>query len=468
MGRGTLSRQLVLRVTALVALVAIALSGLTVAAVQTILQTQQDVSLREVGARAPHDRTDPGASGSGGGRQDGLLQFRDYGSTLAASVQSQGTVAAITLDAARQLQALTPGTLTTITLDELGLYRVYAFTDPLGYQGAVGLPSSQISRPVLSLVGAASLFTALAIGLAFVVARQVVQRSLAPLQRLAATAQTVSRLELHSGEVHVPVRVPAADTDPRSEVGQVGIAFNRMLDNVEGALDARQRSETKVRQFVADASHELRNPLASIRGYAELTRRERDEAPPTTAHALGRIESESARMSSLVEDLLLLARLDAGPNLALAPTRVNEIVANAVSDAQVAGPDHEWELTLPDRDVVAVADPNRLLQVVANLLANARTHTPAGTLVHTSLRTEGGQAVIVVSDTGPGIPDAIRDRVFERFTRADASRVRSGKGQSTGLGLAIVAAVMQAHGGSASVESSDAGTTFTVRVPLAG
>ena len=171
-------------------------------------------------------------------------------------------------------------------------------------------------------------------------------------------------------------------------------------------------------------------------------------------------------MSALVEDLLLLARLDAGPNLALTPTPLNEIVANAVSDAQVAGPDHEWTLSLPEADVVAIGDPFRLLQVISNLLANARVHTPAGTEVQTSLSAEGPYAVVRVSDNGPGIPEGIRDKVFERFTRADASRVRSG-GQSTGLGLAIVSAVVGAHRGSASVESSANGTTFTVRVPLA-
>ena len=241
-----------------------------------------------------------------------------------------------------------------------------------------------------------------------------------------------------------------------------------MLDNVEGALAARHASETKVRQFVADASHELRNPLASIRGYAELTRRERDTMSPTMSHALGRIESESDRMSRLVEDLLLLARLDSGPALDLKPTDVTEVVLNAVSDARAAGSDHQWSIQVPDEPVTARADRYRLHQVVANLLANARTHTPAGTRVTAALRTEGPWAVITVTDDGPGIPAEILPSVFGRFTRADSSRVRKDGGSSTGLGLAIVAAVVAAHGGRAAVASEPGRTEFTVRIPLAG
>ena len=179
----------------------------------------------------------------------------------------------------------------------------------------------------------------------------------------------------------VGVRVPAADADPVSEVGRVGQALNHLLANVDAALTARQASETKVRRFVADASHELRNPLAAIRGYAELTRRDRDRLVPDTAHALDRIESEASRMSVLVEDLLLLARLDDRPELDLHPTDLSELVINAVSDARVAGPDHQWELDLPPEPVAARVDQHRVHQVLVNLLANARTHTPPGTLV---------------------------------------------------------------------------------------
>ncbi|HZA71425.1 MAG TPA: HAMP domain-containing sensor histidine kinase, partial [Propionibacteriaceae bacterium] len=239
---------------------------------------------------------------------------------------------------------------------------------------------------------------------------------------------------------------------------------------VEEALAARQASEVKVRQFVADASHELRNPLAAIRGYAELTRRSREELPDDAAYAMSRVESEADRMSHLVEDLLLLARLDSGPYLELQPVDLAEVVVNAVSDARAAGPDHVWRLSVPDEPVMALADRHRLHQVVANLLANARTHTPPGTTVETGVSIGPGEAVLTVTDNGPGIPPDIQSRVFERFTRADVSRVRTpgaAAGGSTGLGLAIVAAVVEAHHGRVAVSSVPGQTRFTVTVPLA-
>ncbi|MFP5415262.1 MAG: sensor histidine kinase [Actinomycetes bacterium] len=455
LGRGTLSRELVLRVTALVAVVAIFLSALTALAMREILLNQLDEQLRATSARI----RDPGSRGSlapvgGPGQAQGLLLY----------VQEQGGFVQVE----RSHDALDDGVVTALeglvperepvtrVLPSLGEYRLLVTTRE-GRTLVTGLPTATLASSMLTLLLATGALTVLAIGLAFVAAREVVERSLRPLARLATTATQVSGLELRSGDVAVPVRVAPRDADARSEVGQVGIAFNRMLDNVEGALAARQASETKLRRFVADASHELRNPLAAIRGYAELTRRDRAEAPATTAHALRRIESESERMSRLVEDLLLLARLDSGPAIALAPTHVNPLLVDAISDARAAGPDHTWTLSLPEDDVVALGDPHRLLQVMANLLANARTHTPPGTRVHAALTRQDRWAVVAITDDGPGIPPEIRDTLFERFTRGDASRVRAaGGGQSTGLGLAIVAAVVAAHGGDVRVESGPA------------
>jgi two-component system OmpR family sensor kinase len=207
-----------------------------------------------------------------------------------------------------------------------------------------------------------------------------------------------------------------------------------MLANVEDALTARQASESKVRQFVADASHELRNPLAAIRGYAELTRRSGEDLPPDASYAIGRVEAEAERMSRLVEDLLLLARLDSGPAIEIAPADLTEIALNAVSDARAAGPDHTWTLSLPDEPIEALGDRHRLHQVVANLLANARTHTPAGTRVETGLAVIDGQAVLTVTDNGPGIAPEIAGSVFERFTRADTSRAGTGHRGRRGRG----------------------------------
>ena len=458
-GAGTLSRQLILATTALVAVIAVFLSGLTALSMHRILQGQLDQQLVSTTNQMRGMGRGPGmATGRGGpGLAQGLLIY----------VQGSGGYVQLDWDrrdlpeagVADVLEYLTPTrTPETRTLPSLGAYRLHT-TMQGGQVLVVGLPLAGLAASMTSIVVAAIVLTLMAIVIAFLAARAVVERSLRPLARLAGTAHQVSTLELGSGDVAVPVRVPATDTDPRSEVGQVGIAFNHMLDNVEGALTARQASETKLRQFVADASHELRNPLAAIRGYAELTRRDRADLPTATAHALGRIESESERMSRLVEDLLLLARLDSGPALA---------IAHAVADARAAGPEHTWLLSLPDAEVSALGDPHRLTQVVANLLANARTHTPPGTRVTTSLAAEDGWAVIRVVDDGPGIPPAVVDRVFERFTRADASRAHTGGGvPSTGLGLAIVAAVVGAHGGRVGVRSVRGHTEFTVRVPLA-
>jgi two-component system OmpR family sensor kinase len=290
--------------------------------------------------------------------------------------------------------------------------------------------------------------------------------ALEPLRRLAATATRVSELPLHRGEVALHERVPDADADPRTEVGEVGAALNRMLGHVGSALHARQESETRVRQFVADASHELRTPLASIRGYAELTRRGREPAGPDTRHALGRIESEADRMTTLVEDLLLLARLDAGRPLSLTETDLSPLVVDAVSDARAAGRGHHWRLDLPDQPACVHGDAQRLHQVLANLLANARTHTPPGTTVTARVaRPRRGGVLLQVEDDGPGIPDELRRRVFERFARGDASRSRNAG--STGLGLAIVHSVVAAHGGSVSVDSVPGRTVFSVTLPPA-
>jgi two-component system OmpR family sensor kinase len=223
----------------------------------------------------------------------------------------------------------------------------------------------------------------------------------------------------------------------------------------------------QVRQFVADASHELRTPLASIRGYAEFFRRQQRDggtaAPEDVAHTLRRVESEALRMSVLVDDLLLLARLDAGRDLELGEVDLTDLVVDAASDAHVAAPGHLWHVDVPSGAVLVTGDPVRLHQVVANLLSNARTHTPEGTTATLRLRVDGGTAVLQVIDDGPGIPAALQPHVFERFARGDASRSRAAG--STGLGLAIVSAVVAAHDGSVAVTSRPGCTEFTVRLP---
>jgi len=268
---------------------------------------------------------------------------------------------------------------------ETGTYRVMAVTS--GSTTLIkGVPTLPVTKTVNQLLGLVAAGTILGLALVGLGGTYLVRRNLAPLDRVAGTARAVSQLSLESGEVALAERVPAADTDPNTEVGQVGLALNSMLDNVDGALRARQESETRVRQFVADASHELRTPLASIRGYAELSRREREPVPQSVTHALGRIESESLRMQGLVEDLLLLARLDAGRPLDHDPVDLTLLAIDAVSDARAASPEHVWALDLPDEPIEVPGDRARLHQVLVNLLGNARAHTPAGTRVVTSLR----------------------------------------------------------------------------------
>ncbi len=275
----------------------------------------------------------------------------------------------------------------------------------------------------------------------------------------------MSALPLESGEVMLPHRAPEADA--RTEVGRLGRAFNRMLGHVEASLATRQESEAKLRRFIADASHELRTPLAGIRGYTELALRTGDDLSPDIRTALGRVDAESARMSRLVDDLLLLARLDAGRPLAHEPVDLTKLAIDATSDAQVAGPGHRWVLDLPEEPVVITGDQYRLHQVLANLLSNARTHTPAGSVVTVRLATSataaGAGAELSVSDNGPGIPPELQEQVWERFARADTARSRTAG--STGLGLAIVRAVVAAHHGTLVLSSEPGSTTFRIWLP---
>jgi two-component system OmpR family sensor kinase len=357
------------------------------------------------------------------------------------------------------------GTVVTRTVPGLGEYRLAAHSAPDGDVIVAGLPIQGVEDAVARLLLVEVIVAGSALVVAGVIGSILVRRTLEPLERVATTATRVSSLPLDRGDVVLAERVPDDDADPRTEVGQVTLAINRMLGHIGAALAARHASETRVRQFVADASHELRTPLASIRGYAEFAQLSGGAAlPDDVAHALGRVRSQTERMSELVDDLLLLARLDAGRPLDAEPLDLTRLVVDAVGDAHAAGPDHIWRLELPDEPVEVVGDDSRLHQVVGNLLANARSHTPPGTTVTVSLSApDAGSVVLSVVDDGPGIPPALMPDVFERFARGESSRTR-GAG-STGLGLAIVAAVVEAHRGSVHVESRPGRTAFEVRLP---
>ncbi len=388
------------------------------------------------------------------------------GQTIEAGyLTSSGARAALTDAAKAQLEAIaTDRTPETRDLDGLGRYRLMATPSRRGNDVIVtGLSMSDIDATTIRVLLIFAVLTVVALTSATGAGLVIIRRALAPLRRVAQTAQEVVDLPLDRGEVALPVRVPESDANPHTEVGRLGSAVNGMLDHIATALSTRQASETRVRQFVADASHELRTPLAAIRGYTELAQRMHEDTD-AVAHAMSRVNSETERMTHLVEDLLLLARLDSGRPLEREPVDLSRVAVDAVSDAHVAGPDHQWELDLPAEPVVVPGDPARLHQVVANLLANARIHTGPGTLVTTRLTTDTTQCGLSVIDNGPGIDGQLQSEIFERFARGDSSRSR--KGGSTGLGLAIVSAVVKAHGGTITVQSQPGHTDFTVRLPL--
>ncbi|MFI1681495.1 sensor histidine kinase [Streptomyces sp. NPDC020607] len=478
--RLTLRTRLVLSAVALIAVVCAVIGVVTTIALKSHLYEQLDGALGGVAQRASGPAVAPGP---GPGSRDDPLDFVTHGpqeiGAVGAEVGRDGSVGralvsteddagdtvpdATELDAA-QLAALggvpRDGQAHNVGLPGLGEYRV---TYTSGHKGdfLVGLPTAKVRNTLSTLIVVEVCVTAAGLVAASLAGAAMVGVALRPLRRIASTATRVSELPLHSGEVALHERAP--DADPRTEVGQVGAALNRMLDHVHSALDARQRSETRVRQFVADASHELRTPLASIRGYAELTRRGREPTGPDTRHALGRIESEAERMTGLVEDLLLLARLDAEQPLSYRSTDLAPLVVDTVSDARAAGPGHQWRLELPAEPALVSADTARLHQVVVNLLANARTHTPPGTTVTARVRHEGPHVHLEVRDDGPGIAPGLLPTVFERFARGDASRSR--QAGSTGLGLALVRAIVTAHDGTVTVESVPGRTVFVVTLP---
>ncbi|MFG1714685.1 ATP-binding protein [Micromonospora sp. NPDC049203] len=485
----SLRRRLVLSVVALLALVSVGIGGLTTVALRHFLIDQIDNQLSfgdrrpddlERWARRGMDQPRPGqrpgqpdsdevAPDPPGGFPPGSIAVRvpvtgePVGRVRSENGDSEEVPSADLAALARVPVGERPRTV--VVGGDRGEYRAVALRSPRGDGDvlALAIPLAQVDDTVMWMLVAQAGVIGAGLVIAGALGMLIVRVTLRPLNRVAATAARVTELPLDRGEVALSVRVPAADTDPRTEVGQVGGALNRMLGHVAAALAARQASETRVRQFVADASHELRTPLAAIRGYAEVARRGRQEVPPDVAHALRRVESESTRMTSLVDDLLLLARLDSGRPLAAEPVDLTATAVNAVSDAHVAGPDHRWQLDLPDEPLTVTGDAHRLHQVLANLLANARVHTPAGTTVTVRLAPAPGGVELRVTDDGPGIPEQLQPEVFERFARGDSSRSRA-QG-STGLGLAIVAAVVEAHHGRVDVVSRPGHTAFTVWLP---
>jgi two-component system OmpR family sensor kinase len=468
----TLRSRLIGLTVILVAIVALVMGGVVSVVVRNAFTTRFTTEVQQ------------SAQGFGRGGADGAAPYAEIGTVVAAfytdgtsvgfyvkttSDSSQPALTAAQIAQVRKAFSSSaapsnPDATHDVALSGYGTYRM-SVHQALNGVIVVGKPVSELNKEIAGVLVPIAIVVVLVILLAGLLGALIIGRALRPLRRVAAVATTVASLPLERGDVELPERVPEEDTNPHTEVGQVGSALNNLLDSVETALAVRQASEEKVRTFVADASHELRTPLASIRGYAELTRRFGGDLSEDVQHNIGRIESEAMRMTSLVEDLLLLARLDAERELETREVDLSRMLVDVLSDANAAGPDHEWELDLPDEPVVVRGDEAKLQQVFTNLLANARVHTPAGTKVALELSVpKDGHVLAVVRDDGPGIPEKLRPQLFGRFVRGDSSRARTTG--STGLGLSIVSAVVEAHHGTVSVASEPGRTVFTVQLPI--
>ena len=335
-------------------------------------------------------------------------------------------------------------------------YRVRAAIEPsTGAMVLLARPLSGVDETLGRLLRIELFVTAAVLVCLAALGLMVVQLGLRPLTTIGDTAAAIAAGDLSR-------RVARAE--PRTEVGRLGLALNAMLGRIESAFNAQAASERRLRRFVADASHELRTPLAAVRAYAELFSRGADRRPEDLERSMRGITRESERMTLLVEDLLLLARLDEGRPLERKPLQLEEVVEEAVETARTVDPGRPITVSLAPTPVVG--DRTRLRQVVDNLLSNVRAHTPTGAPVEMRVSSSSGSGVLTVSDSGPGLADLDAERVFERFYRADGSRSRASGG--VGLGLAIVSAVAKAHGGAVAATSKpDQGATFTVTVPLA-
>ncbi|MCE0459268.1 sensor histidine kinase [Curtobacterium flaccumfaciens] len=501
------------RIVAAVALLLVAtnvvVGAVTVVAFRGYLVDRLDAELstaamRTVGGRDGAEPP-PGASGPppGSSSSSSSDDLPDPDNAfIGAPGQSAGTVIAIVRDGdvvlggytdgdgdQRRLTAAQQRTLAavqtgrdpvTVELGALGDYRVQAVGDD-GDVFVTALPLGDLDAAITRLLLVIGVVTVLGLAVAAWALTVLVRRSLRPLERVAAVASGVTALDLERGDPDIPVRVSDSDLRANREVAQVGNALNRLLGHVARALTVRRDAEAGMRTFVADASHELRTPIATVRAYAELSERTSDlDAVHRNVDRIGR---EAVRMGDLVDELLLLARLDAsalasgapGAQVVREPVDLTSLVVEATMDARATAPEHRWTLqVVDDRPVLVAGDEVQLRRVVTNLLTNARTHTPPGTAVVVSLQSVPGSASaadgavvrFVVANDGPPIPAESLPTLFDRFTRGEASRSR--EHGTSGLGLAIVRAVVVAHGGGVRVASEPGRTAFTVDLPTSG
>ncbi len=449
----------------LVAVMSLVIGALTTAAIGSYLTRQLDGKVeatqgRAINALTKGDMNGPPADAPHGQDAGTVTLYVTQTGASGNVITADGKLTVLSDQAIGVLDEVTAGENSTVDLPDLGEYRVHA-SSVNAVTVITGLPTKDIQNTINSLIGWEVLFGGIGVLTAGGVAVFVVRRQLRPLRRVAQTAREVAGLPLDTGEIGVTARVPDQLTDERTEVGQVAVALNTLLGHMENALDARHRSEQQVRQFVADASHELRTPLTTIHGYAQLSLHQGD--PELFTHAMGKVMVETTRMASLVEDLLLLARLDAGRPLDSRPVDLSRLARDAVADARIVAPSHHWELELPAERIIVIGDEQRLHQVVANLLTNARRHTPPGTTVTVAATSSERSALLTIHDDGPGIPADLLPNVFQRFTRADTARNRSTGG--AGLGLSLAQSIAQAHHGTLTLTSTPGNTNFTLALP---
>ncbi|MFT4052099.1 MAG: ATP-binding protein [Microbacterium sp.] len=481
--RWSLQTRLILTVVSFVALILLAVGLASGTILRSILAENLNAQVSEASSNVQRaiQPSSTAAEVLEDGRQESgtLLVLQTFEGLSGAYVDDDGDVVELTEDDISSLVgSVEDQGWGTIALGDLGEYRVQVEGSPAGIYFIVGMPTSELSATVARILTTVALLTVGGLLLLAAIVALVIRHALRPLRAVATTAVRVASQPLSSGDVTITERVPASAAHASDEIGAVGAALNTLLDHVDTSLTARQRNEERMRAFVADASHELRTPLAAIRGYSELSLRSLKQAQEGGARAtktqlavgaersqegLERIQAASLRMTTLVEDLLLLARLDEGKELVYGAVDVTRIVVDAVADARAAGPDHEWIIDVPEEAVIVAGDATRLHQVVANLLTNARVHTPEGVKVTASVEFSGNEAIVRITDNGPGIDPAVAGELFERFARADTSRARQTGG--TGLGLSIAKAIVTAHHGTIGVTSAPGQTVFEIRLP---
>ena len=465
-------RSLGLRLPALVLLVGICLllfvGGLAGVTLRQVLVGQVDDTLRSSLGQAEMKADPSGGSLSHSLQNPGLSRgsvhlIRKGGLMLAGKVDSDLAIVQISDSQAEEFLQAAQETPSSTWISGLGHYRVLEAklpsADGKGIQVLAGEPLERVDNVLVFFGGLSALYGIGGLALAWLLARVLVRRELAGIRTVTKVARQVTRQDL-SGAV-LNTRAPAALAASETEAGEMAKALNVALDHVERSLGARARSEEKLRQFVADASHELRTPLATVGGYAQLLAgTDLGESPN---QAVSRIASEAERMRALVEDLLLLARIDSGRKVEVKPVPLAGLAVDAVADAAVSAPSHKWDLNLAEgaEDIEVIGNEAGLRQVFANLTANAYQHTLEGTLVRVSLRSQDGRAIVTVSDDGPGIAEEDKKKIFDRFARADSARK---PGESTGLGLSIAHAIVEAHGGKLRLleEPELGGATFEV------